>query len=64
MWQHREALLFGVLCVLLASGVAAAVAGLASVATIGWVAATMLGLLYSTAQGAEGPYSFSRTAIA
>ena len=49
MWQHREALLFGVLCVLLASGVAAAVAGLASMATIGWVAATMLGLLYSTA---------------
>ncbi|MEV8516847.1 heavy metal translocating P-type ATPase [Dactylosporangium sp. NPDC051484] len=48
LWAAREAGLFGAATVLLLAGVAAAVAGAGQWASALWVAATVLGLVYST----------------
>lgn len=48
LWERRELLLFVVTLGLLAAGVVAYLLGIREVATRLWVAATLLGLLYST----------------
>jgi heavy metal translocating P-type ATPase len=49
LWRHREAALFAVSSLLLAAGVAAGIGGADELAAGFWVAATFLGLGYSTA---------------
>jgi heavy metal translocating P-type ATPase len=48
LWANRDGTLFTLSVVLLVAGVAAAIVGASAVATVLWVTATVVGLLYST----------------